>query len=74
MFHQANVIPTEVPGWTADGTTTTMEESSILLYWYRIILEELSKYINIKDAASAFPVRVTKLPVLLLYHGATLLQ
>ncbi|CAM9243838.1 unnamed protein product, partial [Pylaiella littoralis] len=60
MFHQANVIPTEVPGWTADGTTTTIEESSILLYWYRIILEELSKYINIKDAASAFPVRSVK--------------
>lgn len=56
MFHQANVVPTEVPS----GTSTSTSQESMLLYWYRIILEELSKYINIKGAASPFPVRVSK--------------
>ncbi|CAM9922367.1 unnamed protein product, partial [Scytosiphon promiscuus] len=55
MFHQANVVPTEVPN--SSGTTS---QESLLLYWYRLVLEELSQYINIKDAIAPFPVRSVK--------------
>lgn len=53
MFHQANVVPMGVP--TASDPSG---EESLLLYWYRIVLEELSQYINMKDSASPFPVKV----------------
>lgn len=52
MFHQANVVP----------TTTLLEgeeEMSMLEFWYHVVLEELSQYINIKgDASSSFGVKV----------------
>lgn len=42
MFHQANVIPTDLP----DGSG-----QSLLAYWYQQVMEELTSYL-------AFPVTV----------------
>lgn len=52
MFHQANVVPTAT---FLEGE----EDMSLLELWYRVVLEELSEYINIKGPAeSSFGVKV----------------
>lgn len=53
MFHQANVVPTTIPG---------EDDMSLLQYWYHLVLEELSQYINMKDDTSPFGVKVRACP------------
>lgn len=56
MFHQANVVPTSTP-------LGDEEDMSMLQYWYHVVLEELSQYINIKGNESPFGVKVGTLNV-----------
>lgn len=56
MFHQANVVPTDDLPPIGE---TEFESVSLLEYWYNVVLEELSSYINIKAPVEhPFPVRV----------------
>ena len=55
MVHQANVVRTDDTPMLGD---MSFESISLLEYWYRVVLEELSGYMNIKGSADPFPVRV----------------
>lgn len=48
MFHQANAIP-----------TTTLDNKSLLDYWYEVVMAKLATYINLTGTVP-FPVKVCR--------------
>lgn len=53
MFHQANVIPTDIT--LDDGTV--LEDTSTLEYWYKVVLEKMALYLNLLGT-DPFPLKV----------------
>lgn len=61
MFHQANVIPTDIA--LDDGTVVV--DTSTLEYWYQVVLAKMARYLNLQGTAP-FPVKVRQIPIRIL--------
>lgn len=53
MFHQANVVPTDIE--LGDGTV--VKDTTLLEYWYQVVLKKMALYLNLKGT-DPFPARV----------------
>ena len=53
MFHQANVVPTDIP--LGDGSV--VKDTTLLEYWYEVVLDKMAFYLNMKGK-DPFPARV----------------